>query len=282
MADNSEFWAILDKYIKNDKINHAYLIETNSTDRLGLAYMLIEKIMNLKEKNITIDDLIINNDLLKISTESQTIKKEEIIALKDNLITKSIFSGKRIYIIEEAEKLNSSSANTLLKFLEEPDDGIIAILVTSSKYHIIDTILSRCQEIRYYTKENSEEAKEFTYIENILDFVECLDKEKEKTIAFINKFFNKEAFERNNFQIILDEMLLIFYDILQKKVGLDIVYSNKYKDRIEKIAKENTYEELNNKILSINNAMEKMKVNANTKLIMDALILESNGGAINV
>ena len=126
------------------------------------------------------------------------------------------------------------------------------------------------------------EIKEFTYIENILDFIECLDKEKEKTIAFINKFFNKEAFERNNFQIILDEMLLLFYDILQKKVGLDIVYSNKYKDRIEKIAKENTYEELNNKILSINNAMEKMKVNANTKLIMDALILESNGGAINV
>jgi DNA polymerase-3 subunit delta' len=244
--------------------------------------MLIEKIMKLKEKNITIDDLIINNDLLRISTESQTIKKEEIIDLKDNLITKSIFSGKRFYIIEEAEKLNSSSANTLLKFLEEPDDGIIAILVTSSKYHIIDTILSRCQEIRYYTKENIGEKKEFTYIENILDFLECLDKEKEKTIAFINKFFNKEAFERNNFQIILDEMLLIFYDILQKKVGLDIVYSNKYKDRIENIAKENTYEELNNKILSINNAMEKMKVNANTKLIMDALIIESNGGAINV
>ena len=49
MADNSEFEAILDKYIKNDKINHAYLIETNSTDRLGLAYMLIQKIMNLKD-----------------------------------------------------------------------------------------------------------------------------------------------------------------------------------------------------------------------------------------
>ena len=282
MTDNSDFEAILDKYIKKDKINHAYLIETNSSDRLGLAYMLIEKIMNLKEKNITIEDLYINNDLIKISTESQTIKKEEIINLKDNLITKSIYTGKRFYIIEEAEKLNSSSANTLLKFLEEPDDGIIAILITSSKYHIIDTILSRCQEIRYYTKDNIGEVKKFTYIENILGFIECLDKEKEKSIAFINKFFNKEEFERNNFQIILDEMLLIFYDILQKKVGLDIVYSNNYEDRIEKIAKENTYEELNNKILSINNAMEKMKVNANTKLVLDALILESNGGAINV
>lgn len=282
MIDNSDFEAILDKYIKEDKINHAYLIETNSSDRLNLAYLLIEKIMNLKEKGITIDDLIINNDLLKVTTDTQTIKKEDIINLKDNLITKSIYSGKRFYIIEEAEKLNSSSANTLLKFLEEPDDGIIAILVTSSKYHIIDTILSRCQEIRYYTKENTGEKREFTYIENILDFIDCLDKEKEKTIAFTGKFFKKEEFERNNFQIILDEMLLIFYDILQKKVGQDVIYCNKYIDRIEKIAKDNTYEELNNKILSLNNAMDKMKINANTKLVLDALILESNGGAINV
>lgn len=282
MIDNSDFEAILDKYIKKDKINHAYLIETNSSDRLNLAYLLIEKIMNLKEKGITIDDLIINNDLLKVTTDTQTIKKEDIIALKDNLITKSIYSGKRFYIIEEAEKLNSSSANTLLKFLEEPDDGIIAILITSNKYHIIETILSRCQEIRYYTKENVGEEKEFVYIEKILDFIDCLDKEKEKAVAFTGKFFVKEDFDRSNFQILLEEMLLIFYDILQKKVGLDIIYSNKYKDRIDKIAKGNTYEELNNKILSLNNAIDKLKVNANTKLVLDALIIESNGGAINV
>ena len=55
-----------------------------------------------------------------IKTEAQSIKKEEILQLKEKFKTKSVYNSKRIYIIEEAEKLNSSSANTLLKFLEEP------------------------------------------------------------------------------------------------------------------------------------------------------------------
>lgn len=58
---------------------------------------------------------------------------------------KSINSGKQFYIIEYAENLNSSSANALLKFLEEPDDEIIAILVTKNINKVISTIVSRCQ-----------------------------------------------------------------------------------------------------------------------------------------
>ena len=37
-------------YIKRDRINHAYLIETNSADRLSLAYSLITKILELSNK----------------------------------------------------------------------------------------------------------------------------------------------------------------------------------------------------------------------------------------
>jgi DNA polymerase III delta prime subunit len=280
MIDNNDFNAILDKYIRDDKINHAYLIETNSDNRLNLAYLLINKILKLKNNNITIDDLYINNDLIKVSTDTATIKKEDIISLKDKLKTKSLFTGKRIYIIEEAEKLNSSSANTLLKFLEEPDDGIIAILITKNKYQIIDTILSRCQEIRYYEKE--EITKELKYADNIIKFISTLDKEKEKTIAFTNKYFDKEVFERNNFQNLLEEMLLIYYDILQKKAKLDITYCKNFEQEIKKLSEENNFEELNLKILSVNSAIEKLKVNANTKLVLDSLIIESIGGIPNV
>ena len=35
----------------------------------------------------------------------------------------------------------------MLKFLEEPNEDIIAILLTTNRYKIIDTILSRCQII---------------------------------------------------------------------------------------------------------------------------------------
>lgn len=281
MNNSDDFNKLLDIYINRDKINHAYLIETNCDNRLELAYLLIEKILDLKSKNITIDDLYNNGDLLLIKTDNQNIKKEEIINLKEEFGTKSIYSGKRIYIIEEAEKLNNSSANTLLKFLEEPEDDIVAILITSSKYSIIETILSRCQLIRYYTKNNNKiELPE--YYEKVLDFVIELSKENEKTIAFTNKYIDKDLLDRKIFKDILSNMLYIYYDVLQEMVGLDIIYSNGYEEKIKELAKLNDFNNLNNKIVSVNDALNKIKYNANTKLVLDSMIIDSIGGIENV
>ena len=279
MNTNKDFTKIIDKYIQSDKINHAYLIETNSEDRISLAYSLITKMFKLEEKNISIEDLIVNNDLYVLKTELQNIKKEEIIKLKENFKTKSLFFGKRVYIIEEAEKLNSSSANTLLKFLEEPDDEIYAILVTDNKYHIIDTILSRCQEIRYYDNSIKENLK-LEYTESIVDFLLCIKNKKIKSLAYVNKFFTKELFDRNNFEKLLDEILCVFYDVIQYKSNLDLCYTNDFKDKIKELA-DIDYKELNNMIVCVNNAITKNKINGNTKLIMDNMIIEMFGGEYN-
>ena len=279
MDTNKDFENILNEYIQSDKINHAYLIETNSEDRISLAYSLIKKIFDLDKKNITIDDLIRNNDLYVLKTKIKNIKKEEIISLKENFKTKSLYFGKRVYIIEEAEKLNSSSANTLLKFLEEPDENIYAILITKNKYHIIETILSRCQEIRYYDNIHSE-SKELEYPTQIIDFLLDIKSNKIKSIAFVNKYFPKEMFERNIFEKILDEILYVYYDILQYKSGLDVIYTKEYIDKIKELS-EIDYKELNDMIISVNNAINKNKINGNTKLIMDNMIIEMFGGDLN-
>jgi DNA polymerase-3 subunit delta' len=125
------FNKIIDKYINPNKINHAYLIETNCNNRIEIAQELVKKIISFDENN-SIEYFLKQQDLYILSTETQSIKKEDIIDLKEKFKTKSIYNSKRIYIIEEAEKLNSSSANTLLKFLEEPESNIIAILITSN------------------------------------------------------------------------------------------------------------------------------------------------------
>ena len=280
MIDCDEFKKILDLYISNDKINHAYLIETNSSNRIALAHTLIEKLLN--NKDITVDDLARNGDLYVVSTENVIIKKEEIINLKDELSTKSIYSGKRFYIIEEAEKLNKSSANTLLKFLEEPDEDIIAILITSSKYKIIETILSRCQVIRYFNNENIENVELPEFFEKVIDFTIKLSKEKVETIAYINNYFDKDMFDRKVFNDIVSSMLYIYYDVIQYKVGLDLLYCNDYKDKIIELAENNSFEELNNKVLAVNNAIDKLSYYANTKLVLDSMIIDSYGGIENV
>ena len=282
MKDSSEFQQLLDKYIDTDRINHAYLIETNCHDRLSIAHQLIEKLLDLKKKNMTIESLFINNDLYTISTDAQIIKKEEIINLKNSLKTKSLYSGYRVYIIEEAEKLNMSSANTLLKFLEEPDDNIIAVLITNNRYNVIETIISRCQIIRYYNKDEESNIELPDNYEQLINFVKSIEENKVGAIGEEGIYFTKEDYDRKRFQDNLTNMLYIYYDILQKKAGLKPFYSSNYINDIEKIANKVSFNDLNMRIKSVSEAINKLKYNTNTRLVLDSMIIDAVGGVENV
>ena len=55
----------------------------------------------------------------------------------------------RVFLIDEADKLNDNSANALLKVLEEPPPTSHIILITSRPAALLPTIRSRCQVIRF-------------------------------------------------------------------------------------------------------------------------------------
>ena len=55
--------------------------------------------------------------------------------------------GLRVVVIHPADALNQTSANALLKMLEEPPPGVMFILVTSHPQRLLATIISRCQQV---------------------------------------------------------------------------------------------------------------------------------------
>lgn len=60
------------------------------------------------------------------------------------------FEGEaRVFLVDDADKLNDSSANALLKILEEPPHTSHIILLTSRPAMLLPTIRSRCQMIRF-------------------------------------------------------------------------------------------------------------------------------------
>jgi len=60
------------------------------------------------------------------------------------------FEGKaRVLLIDDAEKLNDSSANALLKILEEPPPTSHIVLITARPAILLTTIRSRCQVVRF-------------------------------------------------------------------------------------------------------------------------------------
>ena len=144
--------------LNSGKINHAYLIETNNNeDELVDTYLnefykqlLICGLNESNEVGISKEKLInlLENksypDLLEIKPENNVIKKEQLLEMMEKFSNKSVYGTYQIYIIHHAEMLNLSSANTILKFLEEPENNIIAVLLSTHRYKVLPTILSRC------------------------------------------------------------------------------------------------------------------------------------------
>ncbi len=90
-----------------------------------------------------------NSDLEKtIKSGSEIIKIAQIRNIKTFLSQKSINSEKKIILIIDAHHLNEAASNCLLKTLEEPSNGIF-ILLTSQLNLLLDTIISRCQLVRF-------------------------------------------------------------------------------------------------------------------------------------
>ncbi|RNA64432.1 DNA polymerase III subunit delta' [Prosthecochloris sp. ZM_2] len=80
---------------------------------------------------------------------SMGILSEQISELQQKASFMPSGGGKKIFIISQAEKLNPSAANKLLKLLEEPPAHVLFILVSSRPENILPTIRSRCQVLKF-------------------------------------------------------------------------------------------------------------------------------------
>ncbi len=88
-------------------------------------------------------------DVMVISPAKEVLKIDQMRLLKETAYLKPMVGCKRIFIIDEAEKMNDEASNSLLKILEEPPTFSHIILVTSNPYRIIPTIKSRCQIFQF-------------------------------------------------------------------------------------------------------------------------------------
>ena len=271
----------LNSYIKENKVNHSYLIETNHKDRKEIANKIIDVIIQKTNVKKTRKQIETEGDLLYLETDNQVIKKEEILNIKEQFKTTSINSGIRIYVILETEKLNSSSANTLLKFLEEPNDNIFAVLITNNKNKVITTIVSRCQCLNIKNEDNIFEDKEKDYLDRLFKLIEMIETKKEKTLAYINSIIPNEYLERETIKNLFTDLFYIYDLILHKRYEKGTIPSE-YEKIINKLVDNCNYEDVSRKMLKIDENINRLKYNTNIKLSLYNLIIDLSGVDINV
>lgn len=88
-------------------------------------------------------------DILVIRPEGQFIKVADIKELQERMRFLPLEGARRVVIIDDAERMNITSANSLLKTLEEPSPTNVFVLVSSRPHLLPLTILSRCHRLRF-------------------------------------------------------------------------------------------------------------------------------------
>lgn len=214
-------------YLDNKRFSHAYLFEVgNYEDDLSFILQFVKMIFcdnnsfdNLDCNNCNICQLIDENnfpDLYIIRPDGNEIKKEQLLNLEMEFSNTSVLSKFKVYIILEAEKMNNYSSNSILKFIEEPRDNVVGILVTKNKYKLLPTIISRCLyfNINDNTKYNFEDDyyKTFiSYLVNIddlfINYDDIIEYFYEKSDSDVKKSFDKKRIMRffNNINLYLME-----------------------------------------------------------------------------
>lgn len=288
--EQKEFYDMIYKSIViNKKISHAYLIDTYGYSDANLLVLSFAKFLLCKEHKVNsngcdkcnlcelidkgIDEHI---KIIKADANSSWIKKEQLLELKEEFSKKSLDGLPKIYIIEEAEKLNVSASNSLLKFIEEPEEGIIAILVSNNRYKILPTILSRCQI--YSLKKDMVDMDMLDY-QDLFYFIMNLERNKEQTICYINDLWNSKYKTKEEFFDNFTKLENIFLDLIDYKVNKITKFSS-YIDDIKYIDSNNSEKSLVHKLTIIANCKEMIQYNANLSLLMDKFIIEYIGGEL--
>jgi DNA polymerase-3 subunit delta' len=88
-------------------------------------------------------------DVIAYSPDKDVIKIEFMRELKELAYIKPMLGGRRVFIVDEAEKMNPEAANSILKILEEPPPFTYIILITTNPDRILDTIKSRCRILSF-------------------------------------------------------------------------------------------------------------------------------------
>lgn len=97
-----------------------------------------------------------HSDLQLVAPYNRFILVDAIRDLERQANFRPYEAKSRFFIIDEAEKMNPAASNALLKTLEEPPETSFIFLITSRPDSLLQTIISRCQVVRFAPIEASE------------------------------------------------------------------------------------------------------------------------------
>ncbi len=302
---------------KAAKVSHAYII--NGPDRSGkmmLAEAFAQTLQCEEGKGEacmqchSCRQAISHNqpDIIYVTHEKPgTISVEDIRQQINGDVSVRPYSSKyKIYIVDEAEKMNVQAQNALLKTIEEPPEYVVILLLTTNAEGFLPTILSRCTQLNLhpvsaemiknylmksfaipdyqagvcvaFAQGNVGKAMDLASSENfnelksqVLGVLKNIEQMQEFELIDAIKRMKEYKLEIRDY---FDLMLVWYRDVLLYKATAD-VNGLIFKDEIYSIkdqANRSGYEQLNEIIEAVKKAQRRVDANVNLELVVELLL----------
>lgn len=308
----------LQNAISMKKVSHAYIINGERSSGKEFIARIFAMALQCEKGGIepcgechSCKQAISNNqpDIIYIGHEKpNTIGVEDIRGQINNDIgIKPYSSPRKIYIMNEGEKMTPQAQNALLKTLEEPPEYAVILILTTNVEALLPTILSRCVVLNMkpvldaqVKKYLMEELGVPDYKANIcvafargnigkaklLASSEEFEKVKDEAITLVKyindmeineivkaiKKITEYKFDVNDY---LDILSVWYRDVLLYKATKDI-NSLIFKDelpQIRRVADRSTYEGIEIIVNALQKAKRRLEANVNFDLTMELLLL---------
>ncbi len=212
----------LKKSKQKDKINHAYLFTGPAhSGKTKIANWFVSSLLNCQKPDITEIKLLENNKQITI---------DQIRKLRKYLSLSPHSSLYKAAIIHNADNMNMQAANALLKTLEEPKGDTVIILTTAVPSALPDTIISRCEEIRFRAPSLNKVSKQFNdpkytnllqaSINNSFEEIKKIAQTKSKSLELLDNWlfwFRKLLTDKNSSKYNNSQLVGILKEIQKTK-----------------------------------------------------------------
>lgn len=163
LAGNQKIAKELKNYVYQNKASHSYLfygqegIGKKQFAQEFARMLLCETPQETTPCNSCIKYQSNNHpDFSLIESDGKSVKIEQIRNIQEAIAQKPIQSSKKVYIIDDSDKMTKEAQNCLLKTLEEPPEYATIILIASNESKLLATIKSRCTKIAFQNIQTSE------------------------------------------------------------------------------------------------------------------------------
>ena len=212
IGDQPRAIELLRRALASDRVAHAYaFIGPSGAGRMTAALAFAAELLGSPSRQHPDLHVIVPTPPESNPKGARAIRINAIRELERVAALKPVAARRKVFVLDEAERMTADTPQAFLKTLEEPPPATLIILILPRARAVPATILSRCQVVRFAARDDAGAAQARAQAREILA--------EAKAQGFEALFRRLDRVDREKAEALVDAYWLLCRDLLLARSG---------------------------------------------------------------